>query len=310
MKICFIEPHLKAGIGGIRRIVEVSNRLQSFGHNVTIYTPTGNPCRWIKNSIPTFKLSKIHKKRFDVAIFNLAEQYPWMQKVNANQKVFWVLAAEAEYKHPKVPLKALYQPFLFMCNSNYTKRYILRNCKQKINYNIPVIPAGINRDHFRYDPTVIKDYDVLYTGSKRPWKGTHIIEEALRSTQYKFLKMEGLNTPQEKMWELYNRCTCFVSAAQVEGFSMPDLEAFACGCPVVTTDDGGNRDFVVDGYNAIVVKRTAISIKKGIDTLIKNKVLRNKFRNNGLKSANDPKFTWENVTKKLEKALLEFMNEN
>lgn len=307
MNIAFVEPHVAYGIGGIRRIIEVSNRLIKFGHEVSIYTPKGNPCTWIKNNIPTFKLSKLHKKQFDFVIFNLAEQYVWAQKANAKKKVFWVLAAEAEYKQPNVPLNALQEDFLFMCNSKYTRNYILRNRKRSIKYDIPIISAGINRDHFKYVPDVIKDYDFLYTGSKRPWKGTHIIEEIMHTGMYKFLKMEGLSTPQDKMWELYNRCTCFVSAAQVEGFSMPGLEALACGTPLITTDDGGNRDFIVDGENAIVVKRDTMSIKRGLDTLLKNKSLRRKFIQNGLKTASDPRFNWDNIAKKFEGCLEKWM---
>jgi hypothetical protein len=47
MKISFIEPHLKV-YGGIRRIIELANRLTKRGHDVTIFHSDGSPCGWIK----------------------------------------------------------------------------------------------------------------------------------------------------------------------------------------------------------------------------------------------------------------------
>ncbi len=41
---------------------------------------------------------------------------------------------------------------------------------------------------------------------------------------------------------LYNMATCFVSASLNEGFGMPQLEAFLCGCPVVTADNSAMRE--------------------------------------------------------------------
>lgn len=41
---------------------------------------------------------------------------------------------------------------------------------------------------------------------------------------------------------LYNMATCFVSASLNEGFGMPQLEAFLCGCPVVTADNSAMNE--------------------------------------------------------------------
>ena len=60
----------------------------------------------------------------------------------------------------------------------------------------------------------------------------------------------------EELATLYSLADCFVSAALMEGFGMPQLEALVCGCPVVTANNtamaevAGNKDgaFLVDGY--------------------------------------------------------------
>gem|GEM_PF-2015213 len=48
----------------------------------------------------------------------------------------------------------------------------------------------------------------------------------------------------EEMPELYRACTVFVSPYRGEGFSLPTLEAMACGLPVVVTAGGATDDFV------------------------------------------------------------------
>ncbi|MFN8362071.1 MAG: glycosyltransferase [Candidatus Kapaibacterium sp.] len=50
----------------------------------------------------------------------------------------------------------------------------------------------------------------------------------------------------EDMASLYRTCDVFVSPYRGEGFSLPTLEAMACGLPVIVTDGGATDDFVDD----------------------------------------------------------------
>jgi len=306
MKIAFIEPHLKC-VGGIRRIVETANRLiKFFGHQVDIYTPPGKPCQWLACAATVKKISELHKDGYDVALFNLAEQYGIMKDVKAKLKVFWVLAPEAAYKEPTAPIQALKAGFFLLANSNYTVQYI----RQHITYpkEIPVIPGGINKEHFKYDPTISKRYNILYYGSPRPWKGAQVVQAMLSGTSPRmlsFCKMEGKDTPQNKMYTLYNSADIYVSANLVEGFSFGQLEAMACGCAVVTTDDGGSRDYVKNMHNAIVVPRLPGHLYEAVVRVLTNKELKRTLVKNGLETANQVRFDWDSNTRILEKVLRE-----
>jgi len=303
MKVGFIEPHLNEGIGGIRRIIEVSNRLKARGHDVSIFTPKAIPCPWLPNTVPIFKLHKLERFKFDCVIFNLAEQYKFALGAKAAHKVFWVLAPEATYKNPAVPVAALKMPFYFLANSQYTIDYI-RKYGKVLQAEIPIISGGINPDHFRFDPRVPKTHHVLYFGSPRPWKGSALVESALGGFQdIKINKMEGKHTPQHKMYKLYCSANIYVSANKSEGFSFGQLEAMACGCPCVTTDDGGSRDYVKNGVNALVVDRSVSGIQKGVKRLLGDKSLYTKIRCGGRKTAAEPRFSWEAVTDKVESVL-------
>ena len=52
------------------------------------------------------------------------------------------------------------------------------------------------------------------------------------------------NIPVKDMKELYNKCDVFVSPTRAEAFNLPCLEALACGKPVISTNFGGQTDYL------------------------------------------------------------------
>ena len=66
--------------------------------------------------------------------------------------------------------------------------------------------------------------------------------------------------------DLYNTADCFISAALMEGFGMPQLEALKCGCPIITAHNtamievaqGKSGATTVEGYQPEVWKQTIL----------------------------------------------------
>lgn len=52
---------------------------------------------------------------------------------------------------------------------------------------------------------------------------------------------------------LYSRCLVWFVASRREGFGLPNLEAMACGCAVVSSDNVGSRGIIRDGENGLLV---------------------------------------------------------
>jgi glycosyltransferase involved in cell wall biosynthesis len=69
---------------------------------------------------------------------------------------------------------------------------------------------------------------------------------------------------EEEMASLYRACDVFVSPYRGEGFSLPTLEAMACGLPVIVTDGGSTEDFVLDTF-AWKIPSYKVSIGSMID---------------------------------------------
>lgn len=53
--------------------------------------------------------------------------------------------------------------------------------------------------------------------------------------------------------EIYNGSAVFLCSSLAEGWGLPGAEAMACGCALVSTDNGGVRDYAVDGQTALLV---------------------------------------------------------
>lgn len=95
--------------------------------------------------------------------------------------------------------------------------------------------------------------------------------------------------PDEDLPGLYAGATCFVYPSFYEGFGIPIVEAMACGCPVITSNNSsmqeiaGDAAVLVDPYNKE-------EIKDAIGSIINNKGLRGEKQRKGL--INATKFQW------------------
>jgi glycosyltransferase involved in cell wall biosynthesis len=61
------------------------------------------------------------------------------------------------------------------------------------------------------------------------------------------------STSDRELARLYAEADLFVYTSYFEALGLPPLEAMACGTAVVTTDCGGNRDYVRSGENCLLV---------------------------------------------------------
>ncbi len=164
---------------------------------------------------------------------------------------------------------------------------------------------------------------ILYLGDLRPRKG---LADFLQAAERLYPKMPDIelwialkdggevktdvpfryfNRPSVKeLAHLYSSCDLFVSASWYEGFGLPPLEAMACGAPVVVTDSGGVRDFVVDGENCLLVPtRNPQAMAEAMWRVLTDPGLESKLRQNGPDSAKP--YTWGKATLRFEHALQE-----
>ncbi len=98
--------------------------------------------------------------------------------------------------------------------------------------------------------------------------------------------------------DFYNDADILISTSFFESFPLPQIEAMACGTPVVTTRYG-TEDYAFDHQNALVVEpRKPELMAKAIIEMIEDHEFYKRCIEEGLKTAQ--KFTWEKAARDLE----------
>src|SRR3972149_6940353 len=160
MKISFVEPHLKI-YGGIRRILELSNRLTTMGHDVTIFHSDGSRPTWMECLAKTKSYKDFVVANHEVIIYNDPNpiDFELVKKAIAKLKVFYVLELyEKEllkgsnfklyfprYKHMRFMKKSLFSADLLLANATWEKEWL----KENLDLDSQLLIGGINRSEER-----------------------------------------------------------------------------------------------------------------------------------------------------------------
>lgn len=325
MRISFIEPHLRV-YGGIRRIIELANRLTERGHHVTIYHSDGSPCEWMKCIAETKSSADVLKRSHDVIIYNDPNpvDYYLAKKAPAKLKVFYVLALYERSLlrgfHPAIYLprhrrmlllkKSLTSPYLKLANSTWIHSWL----KDHMGIRSRILMGGINREMFH--PVEVernsREIKILCSGDPRERKGTQTVLEAVEIAKNQEPRIVldtyfGRDIPQSKMAEVYSSADVFVDGQWYAGWNNPVAEAMACKAPVVCTDIGGVKDFAFHGKTALLVPpKDARAMASAILRLIGDEKLRESLRDHGYQHIQQ--FEWSQSARKLEEILTSELN--
>jgi len=108
----------------------------------------------------------------------------------------------------------------------------------------------------------------------------------------------------ERLVELYNSCRIFLNPGRAEGWGLPAAEAMACGCAVVSADNGGIHEFAVDGETALIapIQRPDL-LAEQILKLIEDDELRQRIASAGHQSIQ--KISWNQAVNDLNQLLVQ-----
>jgi glycosyltransferase involved in cell wall biosynthesis len=111
------------------------------------------------------------------------------------------------------------------------------------------------------------------------------------------------NPPQRALAALYSGCDIYLCPSWDEGLGMPSMEAMACGAALVTYDNGGCRDYALDGDTALVVPRRDVeALAAGLARLVTDPVLRARLAAAGAAHVRTA-FDWPRAVARLEALL-------
>jgi glycosyltransferase involved in cell wall biosynthesis len=195
-----------------------------------------------------------------------------------------------------------------MATITVTEKLVSKIKELTKNENIKVIPNGIDLQQYFVEDYERNGIGTIYNNYyiKNPEFVINLMnvlkKEFSQVPQYLF----GINKkPKElahcnyyryplikKAREFYNRSKIWLIASRNEGFSLPILEAMACGCAVISTEHAGALELIKHGINGYIVPVDNINeFLKYIYLLLHNETLRLSIVKNSLETVKS--FNWD-----------------
>lgn len=320
--------------GGTKIILEHANRLVKLGHEVNlishfqkpVWFPLDEKINFIQ--VPWKKILCESIPKCDIIIATYwREIYECVQ-----QKIAPVVYFEQGDFH-LFDLKQLdNRTFEYINKQLKTVKFIYtvssfakEKLKEIYNVESKVIPNAVDNNIFYYEPhKKNENTNITIIGAEQAeFKRINNILEAIKIIKSKGYKI-NLNwiTPTEPINPVGNvivnpkqiiigntlrNTDIYICASIYESFCLPVLEAMTCGAAVITTNNGGNMDFVENGKNALVVKKDNINdLVKKIEQLLKDTNLRETIANNASKI--NEKFSWNMTMQEIDKYYKEILN--
>lgn len=194
---------------------------------------------------------------------------------------------------------------------------------------IRVLPNAVDIETFRFSENKI-DNLILFVGRITYIKGLHILLESLRYLKTKIhlviigppswdisylrkvlMQIENENRKgihkvtylgeQEptNIIKWYQKASILVSPSFVEAFSVVNLEALACGTPIIATKIAGPSEIIKNGKNGILIPpNNPAKLAEAIQYLLDNKDIRVRLGREGRKSVVE-NFSCRVIAKKL-----------
>jgi len=116
--------------------------------------------------------------------------------------------------------------------------------------------------------------------------------------------------PVDQVPKIYRSCDVLVKLSYVEGMFGPPLEMFHCGGTAIVYDVTGYDEYIVDQYNAIVVKTDDhAAVIKSLQQLSQDKLLLNQLKSGALETAN-LWIDWQESSAKFETVIKQYLQKS
>lgn len=162
----------------------------------------------------------------------------------------------------------------FISNNKFTICSVGRLNKQKNYMRLAKCAYKLHSDGYDINTIVIGE------GTGREELSEYITKHNM-SSYFKLLGFHSNPYPYVKNADL------FVCSSDAEGYSTAVVEALILGTPVVTTDCAGMSEILGNTGSGIITKKTVDSLCNGIETLLNDKELYHKTKENAIRRGQD-----------------------
>lgn len=328
LPIIFVLPATSMS-GGIRAVLEKAEALIELGERVEVWALQGNPT-WTEISFDVRKFNTYDDLTDALSLVNAIKVATWWEtsepvflaSMQRGIPVQYVQEFESWFypnsQAAQTAVISSYRPeFAYTTTASYQQAELA-----EIGIEAPIIPPAYDADLFYEDATIERDENTLLAlgrtffqknfqqtaaaweslGESRPNLQLFGFEpEILRDSRATY----AVKPSDNEIANLYRTATAFIQTSLHEGFSLPIIEAMASGCPVITTDSHGNRDFCFNEVNCLMVEQGDIAgTAAAIERLMKDRELRNRLSVAGVETAK--RYSWDRVARETRLKYREF----
>ena len=313
--------------GGVKVVFEHANRLKNRGHNVSIYCGNNENNTWFETNVQVIfgDLNEIPEN--DIIIATYFTTIPYVVKAKAKLKIHLCQGYEGHLHKEEASLKVIQNNYSMLKNKIVVSKWLKEIIDKEYDIDSQYVPNGIDPYIFSFKPKTINSVPrVLIVGYLNlKIKGVSTAIDVIKSFTGKirlvrmsshdkednficeFHKMSEMS--QEEIAKVYESCDISINMHQkVEGFSLPQLEAMACGLAVITTDCGGSSEYTKFNENCIIIQNDIKHCQHALSLLINNKDLYEKISKNAVETAK--KFYWYEKIDILEKYYYEMFEKS
>ncbi len=234
--------------------------------------------------------------------------------------------------HPKIIKKELqeYQKvdYISIPSTFVERTFLEKGIPQK---KLIKVPYGVDLSSFKQVPKQDNIFRVIFSGGICIRKGAHYLLQAFSELQLSnaeliligsmndemkpFLeKYKGTynwigHKPQSELYQYYSKGSVFILPSLEEGLAMVQLQAMACGLPIICTTNTGGEDIVRDGIDGFIIPiRDVEELKEKIVYLYEHPDICREMGQSA-KTRVQNGFTWDDYGKKMIAAYQKIIND-
>jgi glycosyltransferase involved in cell wall biosynthesis len=268
--------------GGTYVIVQHAAYLNNLGFEVTLAVQepfTAQTLAWHDRTsqLRYLPIDEAKSEQFDLVIATWWKTALELHHFSSQRYAYFVQSIESRfYPACEVPLRALVDstyrlPVAYVTEATWIRDHL----KANYGHDVSLVRNGIRKDIYRAIGRAIAPRDrnstprVLVEGHfgvpfKNTALGLRLAQEAgakdiwvLTGSPVKWLPGVSRVFSRVPMYltpEIYRSCDILVKLSTVEGMFGPPLEMFHCGGTAIVFDVTGHEEYIINGYNACVVR--------------------------------------------------------
>lgn len=271
--------------GGIKICYQHCELLQALGFDARPLLLGDFNITWFKSSVEPMRMREVGYEldADDIVVCPEIIPYEGLKFKNAKKIIFVQNWIGATLHRNWIRKKDIYKNYYdlgydrIITPGQYVTAFLHNTNKGEAS----TITNGIDHDKFHFSAELREEKRVLYFPRKNYRDAKRIIKAVKKDSPHAtFVAVNNIS--ENEIVKEYQRADIFLATGYPEGFSLPPLEAMACGCAVVGFTGGGASEFMIDRKTAMVAKdgdcKTAA--EKLLEVL-KNDKLKEKIRMKG-----------------------------